>query len=232
MPKSSKALVLVDPTELQPERAAYHHHHTRLHVAIGIAHGVLCGFEMERIQGTLKKYHSDTFEGWLEKHQAVLGFSRITAFRYKAVSDNVKSKLLSNGDHDVLALIDRHPASLNEAESSLLLKAVEKAVDGQSLRELLEEIKLARRPHGAALRNQNSPGGEIPDRHVPIEQLVQEEMEFIGGVLERFSRKVKIGKDEVSILSQLPLDRIDTLIALFDEQAEELRQIKKARSKK
>jgi hypothetical protein len=148
----SKSQPLAIVPKFGPEKAAYHHHHAHLHIAIGAAHAVICGIELQRVQIALGS--SDTrvakggkalsFDGWLRQNQQVLGFTDRMADRYKAVAQHVKSKMLVNGDEAVLALLDRHPASLSEGESKLILKAVNKAVDGESLRGLLTEMKITR----------------------------------------------------------------------------------------
>lgn len=188
---------LPSPVNLSPHVAAEHNRLAKLHLAMGTAHAVLCGFELKRIQEELPKSPARwTFEQWLEENKEVLGFGRSTAFSYMQVAEHVQSTKLRKRDQHLVALLMSSPHKLCDADEEAIFKAVHKAVDGQSIRELLEEIKIARGeptvPENTG-GNTNNGGGH---HAVRPEQLVMTDiLEPLGKFAKGLNRMVRLGKD-------------------------------------
>jgi hypothetical protein len=192
----------------------------------------LAGLELLALQKEFKKSASGC--GWLDllsNRQEEFGFAERTAQKYMRLAQALKSKLLKAEDGRVLALLDKAPSAMSDKEGTILCEAVRKSVDGESLSGLYEELGITRKQHKAPDRGtlKNAGDGKAPPMHVPLEQQAQEQLEFFAKFTIEMEKKIKLGKEEVLLLTQQPEDQIEKLIAIHEHNLAVLRQVKKAR---
>ena len=196
---------------------------------MGAANAVLCGFQLQADQKAVKE-SGGTFEQWLEKNEKHLGFSRRTAFRYLDVARDQKSKLLKSRNKAVLALLDRAPSSLSKHEAETLIAAVTKSVNGQSLRDLLEDLRIARAQHHAPRRIGGAGEAEAAPatRITPIEEEVEEQLELFGQRSLALNKTYTLGNKKVHYIAHWPKPKIKTAIQVLENDLRTLREIEGA----
>ena len=192
---------------------------------------VCAGLELLALQKELKRTDTSvSFEQFLTNRAEDLGFGARTGFRYTALASSLKSKLLKTMDGRIVALLDRAPSAMSEREAEILGAAVRKSIEGASLSELYEELGITRRKHAPPVHD-HQPHNLGDMKPVPIEQQVQEQMEFFARFSAEIEKTVTLGQEKVLLISRWPLDQVDSAIAIHRRNLEVLETIRKARKK-
>lgn len=130
-------------------------------IRLSLAGQVLLGMELLTIKTELGFVGRKRRGGALEPHDAVLkslnktweqwcnaelnGLSNDTADRFIGCYETAKLRVKNHGgDKKLLGLLETHPAKLTEEDDKLLAGMVDKLVDGDTQKSLLEELKLVK----------------------------------------------------------------------------------------
>ena len=212
----SKALVLANAPD--PVVVAQWHQYVIDAGAISAASAIICGKELLAVQKSLKGT-SVTYDQWLEKHQATLGFSRSTSFNYINAYKDTKSKLLKTADKATLALLESDARRLSAADRKKLFNAVRKCIGGQSLIDIYLEAGIVRNVHKQPLRLKNGDGagdeGDDSNPVDPVKEAVDEQLELFGQRSNLLHRKTKVGREDILVVSRWPKAKITTAISII-----------------
>lgn len=193
----------------------------------------MAGLELQKVKVLLKKSATGcTFDQWMEANQERLEFSRKTAYNYIRLAENLKGKLLKREEQSVVALLEKAPSELNDAQTKRLLQAMHKSTDGASLNELYQDFGIVRLPHKAPARKALSGGDDEaipPQPEAPVEELAQQVFNFFSERSDELRKTYTLGKDKIFLVTKWPTEHLDEAIEKITRDLEMLRQIRKAR---
>jgi hypothetical protein len=213
---AGKALAVVPSFDVNIAHIRDYHRLAMNSAAQTTCAAAMVGLELQKVKVALKKSATGgTFDDWLEQHEEQIGFSRRTAFRYTALAENLKSKLLKSQDHSVVVLIGKAPSDLNDRQVKTLLLAMHKSVDGQSLSELYEDFGITRKAHGASLKDKGSSSG-AGDAPPPVttEEKIQMQLDLFGSYSLSLDETVMEHGAKILLITKWPKPRLDEAIRI------------------
>lgn len=230
-------------TTLDPRAAKVREYHQ---IAMNAAHqataaAIFAGLELRAIQADLKKSRTgETFEQWLSNHAELLGFTRATAFRYTALADQIKNKLLSGRDASLDRLLSLAPSQMNPHQAKLLLQTVNKSVDGAPLTELYIDYGIVKPPRPLPTITNPANNGAATRKPADTALIIQDELfgrlTQAGKMIEWWAKPVKIGNARVPVWQTMTeAQRADMERALeiqIKDSSHMLAQLKEARKRK
>jgi hypothetical protein len=161
------------------------------------------GRRKEKPQVAVFKSLNRTWEDWCNSELAI---SADTADRKIELYEAAKARVRKLGGNDKLAgLLETHPAKLTEEDEKILGDMVNKLVDGESQRSLLEELKIAK-VHVALKGGDTST--HQPKKPANAEQLVFAIFAPVEETITKAARAVenlRLGPDYQRLLYALPL---------------------------
>ena len=216
----------------------------KVNLRLSLAGQVCLGAELERLKKELgfagrgKKSNSfnvNELKTWPEflAHE-MPELPENTANRFIRIYEGAKSKLKKLGDTKALALFDQPSHQLSDDQREHLRNITDKITDGQSQSSLLQELKIAKLPHGAAAK-----GGNLPKTTEANDEM-QEEDTMRQVALALFTDptqqlcSIRANSNYEKALHSLPLHSSDettvTLQALEHHHSSFLADIQKAKA--
>lgn len=145
-------------------------------------------------------------QSWDDHCKSELGISADTADRKIELFEAAKARVRKLGGNDKLAgLLETHPAKRTEEDEKILGDMVNKLVDGESQRTLLEELKIAK-VHVALKGGDTS--AHQPKKPANVEQLAFAFFRPVAETITKAARAVenlRLGPDYQRLLYTLPL---------------------------
>jgi len=216
--KQSKSLSVVPSFEANIVHIREYHRLAMNSAAQAVCAAAMVGLELQKVKLGLKKSASGcTFDQWLEENDDKVGFARRTAFKYMALAENLKSKLLKSQDKSVVGLIGHAPSDLNERQMKTLLLAMNKSVDGQSLSDLYEDFGITRKHHAQPKRLGNGAATDGDDDEPPpvtIDELLADQLERAAKFSDALKETVELHGTKVLVISQHETKNLDVVIEI------------------
>jgi hypothetical protein len=126
----------------------------KLHFRLAICYQVMTGFELAVLKKELgfsgsgrrkENPHDGPFKSWEKWLDDELGIGETTAERWISMADVVKPRLKKlGGNAKLLAIAESSPSQLDAIQRQTLEALVAKVTDGDSQKDLLEELKLVK----------------------------------------------------------------------------------------
>jgi hypothetical protein len=166
------------------------------------AAAIFAGLELRAIQADLRKSATGgTFDDWLDRNQRGLGFARRTAFRYTALADRIKNKLLAARDASLGRLLSLAPSQLSEAQAKLLLQSLRKSVGGVPLGELYLDYGIVKPARKLPVNHNPATNDGSQERKEPTPDLIIQDELFspIDKLCQQWHMPLKVGKKAVPL---------------------------------